>query len=48
MNPNPGSELPEWRQFGYESEEAYAAELRRARIQESLDAYRQGLPNPHA
>ena len=22
-NPNPGSALPEWRQFGFESEEAY-------------------------
>ena len=22
-NPNPGASLPEWRQFGFESEEAY-------------------------
>ena len=31
-NPNPGSALPEWRQFGFESEEQYRMQQHHARI----------------
>ena len=41
-NTNAGADLPEWRQYGFESEEAYRAELHQQRIREQLDAYRQG------
>ena len=45
-NPNPGADLPMWRQYGFESEEAYQVAMHEARIQEQLAAYRQGRPIP--